>query len=486
MASELCDNEQQQQDSMMNAKQWVERAEQAMVEMDLPRIQDSGILPGRGNKFFPVVGYPPLTMFHDMDEKPLFEDLASRPEYPLLSYVHIPFCPMQCTYCHWITKLNTPYDEVDTYIDYLLREMQLYTEKMEMDRVPVRTILWGGGTPTYPKARQLERLLEGYTKYFDLSDCVQFSVEADPTTLLGQEGLDRLKVMRDYGVDRISLGVQAIDDKVLSGMGRTHTHAQTVESIENMRKVGMPIVYIDLIYGYPNLTVETWAQNMLDMVQMDIEGYQMYRLRIKQHGDKPGKIVRLNENLPDRFPTAEEIFQMKYLSIAIGEEAGFNEYHTRLFGKKPEHISQYLVEWQNNLCDVVGVGVSSWTNLRGVFSFNVGDTNLENYYGLIDQGKIPIDRGKIRTLDDEARRSFVVPIKNNRLSKPAFADRVGVTVHDYFGPQIARLTDLGLMEEDETHIWLTRHGKFYVDEVCQQFFHPDYLPFPEVATTQVA
>ena len=470
----------------MNAKQWVKRAEQAMVEMDLERIKDSGILPGRGTKFFPVVGYPPLTMFHDMDETPLFEDLASRPEYPLLSYLHIPFCPMQCTYCHWITKLNSPDDEVDTYIDYVLREMQLYMDKLGVESVPVRTVLWGGGTPTYPKARQLERLLKGFTKFFDLSQCVQFSVEADPTTLLGHEGMDRLKVMRDFGVDRISLGVQAIDDRVLSGMGRTHTHAQTLESIEQMRKAGMPIVYIDLIYGYPNLTVERWAENLLEMTQMDIEGYQMYRLRIKQHGDKPGKIVSLGQKRPDRFPTADEVFQMKYLSIAIGEEYGFNEYHTRLFAKKPEQISQYLVEWQNNLCDVIGVGVSSWTNLRGVFSFNVGDVSLKQYYGLIDQGKIPIDRGKIRTLDDEARRSFVVPIKNNRLHKQSFADRTGVTVHDYFGPQIARLEGLGLMAEDATHIWLTRRGKFYVDEVCQQFFHPDYLPFPEVAESQCA
>ena len=465
----------------MNVKEWVKTAEQAMVDMELERVKDSGILPGRGTKFFPVVGYPPLTMFHDMDERPLFEDLDSRPEYPLLSYVHIPFCPMQCTYCHWITKLHAKDDEVDIYIDYVLREMQLYMDKMGVESVPVKTVLWGGGTPTYPKARQLERLLKGFTRFFDLSECVQFSVEADPTTLLGDEGMDRLKVMRDYGVDRISLGVQAVDDKVLSGMGRTHTHAQTLESIEQMRKAGMPIVYIDLIYGYPNLTVERWAENMLEMVQMDIEGYQMYRLRIKQHGDKPGKIIRLNQNKPDRFPTADEVFQMKYLSIAIGEEYGFNEYHTRLFAKRPEYISQYLVEWQNNLCDVIGVGVSSWTNLRGVFSFNVGDISLKQYYGLIDQGKIPIDRGKIRTLDDEARRSFVVPIKNNRLEKSAYTARCGVTAHDYFGPQIVRLKDLGLMAEDETHIWLTRRGKFFVDEVCQQFFHPDYLPFPEVA-----
>ena len=198
-----------------------------------------------------------------------------------------------------------------------------------------------------------------------------------------------------------------------------------------------------------------------------------------------GKGLKVGQKKPDRFPTANEVFQMKWLSIAIGEAHGFNEYHTRLFAKKPEYISQYLVEWQNNLCDVIGVGVSSWTNLRGVFSFNVGDISLQEYYGLIDAGKIPIDRGKIRTLDDEARRSFVVPIKNNRVNKARFAERTGITVHDYFGPQIERLKGLGLMDEDDTEIWLTKRGKFFVDEVCQQFFHPDYLPFPEVAGVQV-
>ena len=468
----------------MNAKEWVTRAEQAMVDLQLERIKDSGILPGRGTKFFPVVGYPPLTMFSEMDEGPLFEDLANRPEYPLLAYMHMPFCPMRCNFCHWITRVNAKEDEVDTYIDYVLREMQLYMEKMGVESVPIKTVLWGGGTPTYPTARQLERLLKGFTRYFDLSECVQFSVEADPTTLLGDEGMDRLKVMRDYGVDRISLGVQAVDDEVLASMGRTHTHAQTIQCIEQMRKADMPIVYIDLIYGYLNHTVERWAENMLTAMEMDIDGLQLYRLRIKQHGDRPGKIVKISQAKPDRFATANEVFQMKYLGTAIAEEHGLKEYHTRLFARRPEQISQYLVYWQNKLCDVIGVGVSSWTNLRGVFTFNVGDTSLKQYYGLIDQGKIPINRGKIRTLDDEARRSFVVPIKNNRLDKDVYTARTGVTVHGYFGPQIARLKNLGLMEEDETHIWLTRRGKFYVDEVCQQFFHPDYLPFPEVALEQ--
>ncbi len=464
----------------MNAAELVERSAQGILDIGLADAQDSGILPGRGEKFFPVVGYPPLTMFGPMDDEELFRDLDKRPEYPLLGYLHTPFCPMRCSYCHWITIQGAKDDAVDTYIDYLEKEMAIYFSRLGRDRVPVRSVLWGGGTPTYPKARQMERMLKLYRRYHDLSACDQFSVESDPGSLCGQEGLDRLRVMKDHGVDRISLGAQALYDDILRHMRRKQTWRSTLESIENIRKVGIPIVYIDLIYGYPNITLRRWAETLLRAMEMDIEGYQIYRLRIRRHGDRAGHIVGARRENPDWFPEIEDVYRMKWMSIHVGEEYGFTEYHTRLFARGPEHISKYLEYWQNQLNDVIGFGVSSWNNLRGVFSFNVGDDTLQKYYGMIDEGRLPIDRGKVRTLDDEARRSFIVPIKNNRVDKRAYTERTGVDMHAFFGETLVRMKALGMIEEDDTHIWLTQRGRFFVDEVCQQFFEPKYAPFPEV------
>lgn len=459
---------------------WIGRAREQLAAFDTQALRDTGILPGDGRQFFPVIGYPPLTMFTPMDEGPMFADLDKRPSFPISAYLHIPFCPTRCTYCHWITRTGSKEDEVDVYIGYLDKEMRLYKEKLGYDAIPIHSVLWGGGTPTYPSASQLARLMESFHRHFDLSSCTQFSVEAEPGTLLGPEGRERLKVLRDYGVDRISLGVQSMDDQVLKKMARSHSHADTLKSIDNMRAAGIENIFIDLIYGYPGQTVEHWLNNMLQAVAMDIDGYQLYRLRIRQHGDREGSIVRQYNNDPDRFHDTDEVWLMKMLGILISEEHGFGEHQRRVFARSPEVISHYLRDWCCHLHDVVGVGVSSWSNVRGVFSQNVGDHNLASYYSLVDSGRVSIDRGKVRTVDDNIRRSFILPLKNSWLDKNNYTNMTGIRVQDYFADEIAWLKDYDLIDEDDSVIRLTRKGSFFADEVATQFFHPDFLPFQEV------
>ena len=464
-----------------NPHEWIDRAKQELAQLGLQGVKDSGILPDQGNQFFPVIGYPPLTMFSAMDEGPLFAGLAQRPFSPISAYVHIPFCPTRCTFCHWITKTKSKDEEVEVYLDYLDREMVLYKRKMGLDKIPVQSVLFGGGTPTYPKPELLERLFKSFTTHFDLSACTQFSVEAEPTTLLGEEGLERLRIMKEYGVQRISLGVQSFDDRVLNYMGRAHTHHETLASIENMRAVGFENIFIDLIYGYPGQSLESWVENMLQAVSVGVDGYQLYRLRIKQHGDRAGNIIQQFQKKPEQFLSADEILLMKYLGILISEQHGYGEHQTRVFAKKEEDISHYLRDWCCALTDVAGVGVSSWSNVRGVFTQNVGDKDLSNYYNLIDQGKVSVDRGKVRTFDDEARRSFILPLKNSYVDKVAYRARTGVEASEFFAEEIAWFKGLGLIEEDSHSIRLTRMGRFVADEVTTQFFDPNYLPFSDVA-----
>lgn len=463
----------------MDVKDWIDKVRTDFTKLDLDEVRKTGILPGEGEKFFPVIAYPPLTMYQNMDEKALFDSLQSRPAGPISGYLHIPFCPTRCTYCHWITKTKSKSDEVDLYIDYLEREMSLYCEKMEMDRIPVKSVLWGGGTPTYPEPAQLERILEAYNRYFDLSECTQFSVEAEPTTLLGPDGKARLEIMRNYGVNRISLGVQSLNDTTLRYMGRAHTHEQTLQSIDNMRAADFDNIFIDLIYGYPGQTLEDWGNILLGAIDMGIEGYQLYRLRVKQHGDRPGNIVMQFNKHPERFLKSDDILLMKYMGILLSEANGMHEYQRRVFAKRADLISHYLRDWCCSLHDVVGVGVSSWSNLRGVFSQNVGDQDLNRYYEYIDNNMVSVNRGKIRSNDDEIRRSFILPLKNSFVDKAEFRQRTGMDAAEYFSDTIAFMKSAGMLAEDDSKYWLTEKGGFYADEVTTQFFNPDYLPFPE-------
>jgi oxygen-independent coproporphyrinogen-3 oxidase len=461
-------------------REWIDRAKQGLGELDIEAVKDSGILPGRGKDFFPVVSYPPVIMYDEMDESRLFDGFHSRRPNKLIGYLHIPFCPSRCTYCHWITKTKSKDDEVETYIGYLEKEMVLYKNRMGMDKVPLSSVLWGGGTPTYPKPAPLERLLKAYHAHYDLSNCSQFSVEAEPTTLLGEEGMLRLKIMKDAGVNRISLGVQSFDDRVLRMMGRAHSHAQSMEAIENIRKAGFDNIYIDLIYGYPGQTIENWAEEILHATTLDLTGYQLFRLRIKQTGDRKGVIVNMLERKPEIFHQADEVFLMKYLGKVVSEAHGYHEYQRRIFSRRQETSSHYLRDWFLKLYDIAGVGVSAWSSLRGVFSINVGDKDLGRYYQYIDAGKVPVNRGKALTFDDVARRSFMLPLKNDYLDKQFYKSYIGEEANDLFANEIAWLKQLGMIEESADRIWLTDRGAFFADEVTTQFFNPQYVAFDDI------
>lgn len=461
-------------------KDWIAKASEGLASLDVEGVKDSGILPGRGKDFFPVVSYPPITMYENMTESQMFNDFQSRPSVPMIGYLHIPFCPSRCTYCHWITNTKSKDEEVETYIDYIEREMVLYKNRLGVNQIPVSSVLWGGGTPTYPKPAQFERLLKSYTTHYDLSHCSQFSVEAEPTTLIGADGIERLKLMKAYGVDRISLGVQSLDDKVLPTMGRAHTHAQTLEAIENIRKQDFDNIYIDLIYGYPGQTIEKWADDMLQATTLDVDGYQLYRLRVKQLGDRKGNIVNMLEKKPETFHQADEIFLMKYLGAIISEENGFHEFQRRIFSKKENTSSHYLRDWFLKLYDVAGVGVSAWSTLRGVFSISVGEKDLSKYYAFIEDGKVAINRGKELTFDDIARRSFMLPLKSGYVDKAFFSAQVGADANTLFAGEINWMKQLNMIDEDDNKIWLTKRGAFFADEVTTQFFNPNYVAFDDI------
>lgn len=459
---------------------WIARAKSELEQLNVELVKDSGVLPGRGKEFFPVVSYPPITMYQDMHEDSMFDNFRERPEVPMIGYLHIPFCPSRCTYCHWITKTKSKDDEVEEYIGYLIREMVLYKQRLGLDRIPVTSVLWGGGTPTYPKPDQLERLLKAYHEHYDLSDCTQFSVEAEPTTLLGDDGMARLKLLKQYGVDRISLGVQSVDDKVLPTMGRAHSHQHTLQAIENMRTVGFENIYIDLIYGYPGQSLDKWVEDMLYASTLDVDGYQLYRLRIKQLGDRRGNIVNMLEKKPEMFHSADEVFLMKYLGKIISEDNGFHEFQRRIFSKKDGTSSHYLRDWFLKLYDVAGVGVSAWSTLRGVFTINVGDKDLSQYYEAVDAGRTAINRGKVLTFDDLARRSMMLPLKNDYVDKAFYRQKVGADASDLFHNELDWLKQFGLVEEDHNRIWMTERGAFFADEVATQFFNPQYVAFDDI------
>ena len=368
---------------------------------------------------------------------------------------------------------------MDYYLKSLETEMDLYKKRLGKGNISPSSVLIGGGTPTVLSSSQMERLLRSFRARFDFKKCLQFSCEAEPGSILGNEGMEKLKIMKDYGINRISLGVQSFDDEMLKKMGRSHTSEDAIKAIANIRRAGFESISIDLIYGFPGSTPERWINTLKTAHSLDIDAYQLFRLRVVPHGGKTGAITGQFDKASGIFPELDQVHIMKELGVLISSQNGFTEVNRRVFSRAPKH-GPFNNYYYCRLYDMLGLGISSWSNLRDRFFVNAGET-LEKYYSHINNNELPVARGKIRTEDDEKRWALVLPLKGDGVSKKEYKEITGLTINEVFGEKIERLKFFGLLEEDEETLLLTERGIFFADEVILQFYHPDYLPFPKSA-----
>ena len=185
------------------------------------------------------------------------------------AYIHIPFCEHICYYCDF-NKVFLEGQPVDEYLELLLREMDLQLAQTPIDQAP--TLYVGGGTPTALTAQQLDRLLGGIVQRFPMKTVEEFTVEANP----GDLTVDKLKVMQNYGVDRLSMGVQTFDDRLLKKIGRKHTADDVYQTMAFLEKADFRNVSIDLIYALPGQSLASFRDTLKRALDLDLPHYSLY------------------------------------------------------------------------------------------------------------------------------------------------------------------------------------------------------------------
>lgn len=434
-----------------------------------------GLINRRGDFFPGGVHYPPITMYPLAEEEAFFKGFTL-PEDKLVDiYAHIPFCQQKCVFCHYPVKLGKQMAEKELYLAALEKEMDIYMRRLSVDRLRARSILVGGGTPTYLTPEQLERFLGFFTRRIDLSDCRQFNYDLDPGTMLGAEGKERLRLMRDAGVDRLTIGVQSLDDHVLKVMNRPHDAAEAIESIAIAHEMGFQ-VNIEFIFGHPGETVDNWIECMEKAVTLDVEEIQLYRLKVEAYGDYQGPIKQLLQMRPDTAINTDETLTMKQLAIDILNAHGYHETLRRVFARNPEHFSHYARNQCCDLLDEIGLGLTAFSSLHDRYGLNTA--NWQEYYQNIENGRLPLNRGLIRSWEEQVRWALILPLKNLDVWKPTFTERTGTSLDEVFRPKIENLKQWDLVTETDKKLALTTRGTYFADEVCESFSATQYLPYP--------
>lgn len=447
---------------------------------EIRKLQASGLICHDGD-FVPSVHYPPITQYPPITEDELFAGYTLPQDGLLDVYVHFPFCERHCTFCHYPVKVGKQIEEKNRYLAALEKEMDIFMRRLDIDKIKARSILIGGGTPTFLTPEQLERFLQFFCERVDLTHCHQFNYDVEPGSLVGQSGLERLRIMKDYGVNRLTIGVQSLDDNVLKIMNRPHNAQTAIESIENSRKFGYQL-NIEFIFGHPGETIENWIDVIEKAVTLPVDEIQLYRLKVLSYGDRQGNIIKLRERGSSSIPSFEDTMMMKQIAIDILDEHGFHENLRRVYSKKKEHYSHYAYNQCCMLYDEIGFGLTAFSSLRDRFALNT--QYFDEYYARIEEGKLPVNRGYIRNKEAQLRWAIVLPLKNSDLKKAYFKKVTGISFDNIFRKKVERLKQFGLIEENDEIVHLTELGTFVADEVVEQFNSNEFMPFPADAYVQ--
>ncbi|MEI6437437.1 MAG: coproporphyrinogen-III oxidase family protein [Candidatus Omnitrophota bacterium] len=450
-------------------------AREKAAEINPQELIRAGFLPANG-LFFPAVLYPPVVKNFTITEEEFFAGYQVKD--PFVIYAHIPFCVNRCHFCHFVTRTGASSNDVDTYLDALEKEMDLYLRHLKLARIPTSAICIGGGTATHMSPKQMERFLSSFTARLDLSECGQFTLDTDPTTISGEDGIAKLKLLLKYGANRITIGAQAFDNDLLKRMNRAHTSEEATASILSAREHGFNNICVDLIYGYPGQTLESWAATIRHVIDLDVSSFQTYELRIRPQSFNDAPIWARHKKSPADFPTVEELAAMKAAAIITANRHGYSDtQYNYLFSRTTGTTSQYHEKKFTRFFDTLGFGVSANNKLGNNIAIKESDS-LVRYAEEVAAGRIPFAHGKKGTPDDQLRRAAIYPLRNRRtLLKEEYRARTGKSINDVFGRKITAMKKFGLMEEDGLKLTVTERGYYFVDALCLQFHHPDHMPF---------
>ena len=369
---------------------------------------------------------------------------------PTSAYVHIPFCTQICYYCDF-SKVFIKNQPVDSYLEHLLEEFRSY------DIQKLRTLYIGGGTPTALSASQLEVLLKGLTKNLDLSVLEELTIEANP----GDLDADKIAVLKNSAVNRVSLGVQTFDDKMLKKIGRSHLEKDIYENIDRLKLAGFDNISIDLIYALPGQTMEQVKENVAKAIGLDIPHMSLYSLILENH------TVFMNRMRRGKLPLPKEELEAEMFEYIIAEleRAGFEHYEISNFSKPSFESRHNLMYWDNAEYYGIGAGASGYVN--GVRYKNHGP--IRHYLSAVEEGNARITEEHLSQKEQMEEEMFLGLRKKSGVSMARFEEKFGRSFDGLYGEIVRDLVQQGLMQIEGDRVRMTKRGLFLGDTVAERF-----------------
>ena len=417
--------------------------------------------------------YPTAPVWHDRfgpaDYEKALSLAGSRTDDPLSLYVHIPYCEHLCWFCGCTTVITQRHEQERPYVDSVLAEARLVHERLGGDR-RVAQHHWGGGTPTFLEPANIERLFLGLKELFPLTDAAEVSIEVDPrvTTRAQLESLAKI------GFNRISMGLQDFDEKVQKAVHREQSFDQTRAIIESSRELGFLSVNVDLIYGLPHQTIESF-QRTLDLVQT------LRPDRIACYGYAHVPWLKKHQRVipEEALPKGKDKLDLYLASLQSFGDHGFEPIGMDHFALADDELAvaarsgtlhrNFMGYSTRPAEDMISFGMSAISEVSGAFAHNHKD--VQSWRDDVERGRLPIHRGLWRSAEDEERRRIILHLMCR--FRVDFADHGGkAEFHRRYGDELLRLqpmVDDGLASITDEAIKVTDMGRLFVRNLCMVF-----------------
>ena len=395
-----------------------------------------------------------------------------RPGLAALSlYVHIPFCESLCYYCACNKIITKHHDRGASYLRYLGREIDLHTAELGIGQ-PVSQLHLGGGTPTILSDDELRELMAMLRRSFTLAPGGEYSIEIDPRTVDGA----RLAVLAELGFNRLSFGVQDFDAEVQKAVHRIQPAEQVFALMAQARAIGFDSINVDLIYGLPRQTPESFARTLTQVQQLRPDRIALYAYAHLPERFKPQRRI-----VPAELPGAGAKVAMLSQSLAAFLSAGYVYVGMDHFALPEDALA--VAKRQGRLhrnfqgystqpdCDLIGLGVSAIGRVGATYSQNA--KTMEEYCDHLDQGRLPVVRGLALSRDDLARRAVIMALMcQGQVLYESIELAWLLEFKSYFAAELEQLRELAehdLVVLDDSGIQVTASGWFFVRAVAMVF-----------------
>ncbi|EGT5561850.1 oxygen-independent coproporphyrinogen III oxidase [Clostridioides difficile] len=385
-------------------------------------------------------------------------------------YVHIPFCVKKCKYCDF-NSYKMDIDSKKRYIEDLKIEMELYSNKLYKDNKyknkeccslnkndKITSIFVGGGTPSILTSDEIREVFISIKEMFDIDENAEITIECNPGTLT----LEKLKTMKEIGINRLSIGLQAIQEKHLNFIGRIHTYEEFEKNYKDALSVGFKNINIDLMYSLPNQTLCDWKETLEKVVHLNPTHISAYSLILEEGTElynmyESNKFELIDENVD---------IEMYEYTINYLKSKGYNQYEISNYSKEGYNCEHNILYWECEHYIGIGAGASGYINENRYNNVE----SLEDYHLSLVKREKPIQENEILSEKDMIEEKIFMGLRMNKGIKfEDFKKKFGIDFREKYNKQIEILLARKLINQSFEGIQLTQKGREISNSVFIEF-----------------